>query len=61
MTTMKPTAAKTRGRPAIQAGEDTVPVTIRLTTLQRDKLQRLGGAQWVRSKIDKAREPESKA
>lgn len=60
MTTTK-TTAKTRGRPAIQAGEATVPVTIRLTAPQRDKLQRLGGAQWVRSKIDKAREPESKS
>lgn len=52
---------KPRGRPAIKAGEETVPVTIRLTAPQRDKLQRLGGAPWVRTKIDKAREPESQA
>lgn len=57
----KQPAQKTRGRPAIQAGQDTVPITIRMTAPQRDKLQRLGGAQWVRSKIDKAREPESQA
>lgn len=57
----KQPAQKTRGRPAIQAGQETVPITIRLTTTQRDKLQRLGGAQWVRSKIDKAREPENQA
>lgn len=57
----KQPAQKTRGRPAIQAGEGTVPITIRLTTTQRDKLQRLGGAQWVRSRIDKARDPETEA
>lgn len=57
----KQPAQKTRGRPAIQAGQETVPITVRLTTAQRDKLQRLGGAQWVRSKIDKARDPESQA
>lgn len=58
-TTKTPT--KTRGRPAIQSGEETVPITVRLTAPQRDKLQRLGGAPWVRSKIDKAREPEGKS
>lgn len=58
-TTAKP-AAKRRGRPALQEGAETVPVNIRLTAIQRDKLARLGGAPWVRAKIDKAREPEDK-
>jgi hypothetical protein len=57
MPTTKTTAVKTRGRPAIQAGEDTVPITIRLTSSQQEKLQRLGGAPWIRARIDKAREP----
>lgn len=54
----KQTAQRTRGRPAIQTGQETVPITIRLTTEQRDKLQRLGGAQWVRARIDRAKEPQ---
>lgn len=35
-----------------------VPVTVNLKPAQRDKLKRLGGAPWVRKKIDKAREPD---
>lgn len=57
--TAKP-AAKRPGRPSLQEGADTVPVTIRMTPLQKDKLARLGGPQWVRTKIDKAPEPERK-
>ncbi|MEW6706603.1 MAG: hypothetical protein AB1430_17280 [Pseudomonadota bacterium] len=53
----QPPAKKTRGRPPLKAGEDTVPVVIRMTEPQRDKLGRLGGAQWVRDRIDKAKEP----
>lgn len=37
-----------------------MPIAIRMTTGQRDKLGRLGGAPWVRKKIDKAKEPEPK-
>lgn len=51
-------SARSRGRPALQDGEATVPVTIRMTTPQKDKLARLGGPQWVRTKIDKATEPK---
>ena len=32
------------------------PVSIKMSTAQRQKLARLGGAPWVRTKIDKARE-----
>lgn len=33
-----------------------VPVTIKLEPAQKEKLQRLGGAPWVRKKIDQAKE-----
>jgi hypothetical protein len=56
-TTSKP-AAKRRGRPSLQEGEETVPVTIRMTPPQKGKLARLGGPDWVRAKIDKAPEPK---
>lgn len=48
------------GRPPLQHGEETVPVTLRMTEGQRDKLARLGGPKWVRAKIDQAREPIEK-
>jgi hypothetical protein len=44
-----------QGRKPIQEGADTVTVSLRMTTSQRDKLQRLGGAAWVRERIDKAK------
>ena len=34
------------------------PVTIKLNDAQREKLPKLGGAAWVRQKIDKAKLPE---
>jgi hypothetical protein len=42
MTNAKKPAGKTRGRPALQQGATTVPVNIRMTETQRDKLLRLG-------------------
>lgn len=51
-------ATKRRGRPSLADGLDTVPVTIRLTADQRVKLAALGGAQWVRNRIDKAKLPD---
>lgn len=45
-----------QGRPPVKKGEETVTVSLRLTAAQRDKLARLGGAEWVRQRIDKARE-----
>ena len=48
---------KGRGRPRLQEGQDTVPVTIRLTGEQKDKLARLGGSPWVRKRIGKAKDP----
>ncbi len=32
-----------------------VPVTLKMTEPQKEKLKRLGGAPWVREKIDKAK------
>lgn len=40
----------------MKAGEDTVTVSLRMTEAQRAKLARLGGAEWVRGKIDRAKE-----
>lgn len=47
-----------RGRPSLAEGEATVPVTIRMTEPQKEKLQRLGGPSWIRDRIDKAKEPD---
>jgi CxxC motif-containing protein (DUF1111 family) len=47
-----------RGRKPLQEGVDTVPMMIRLTRPQREKVERLGGAAWVRKKIDMAKEPK---
>lgn len=44
------------GRKPLAEGVATVPVMIKMTEPQRDKLKRLGGAPWVREKIDKAKE-----
>jgi hypothetical protein len=53
-------AGRGQGRKPLKEGEESVSVPIRLTASQRDKLARLGGAQWVRDRIDKAKEPEPK-
>jgi hypothetical protein len=47
-----------QGRKRLDPAADTVGVTIKMTTLQKEKLQRLGGPKWVRAKIDKAPEPK---
>lgn len=54
----KKDARRPRGRPALAKDDQTVPITIRLTAGQREKLGRLGGAPWVRKKIDQAKEPD---
>lgn len=48
-----------QGRKPIKEGQDTVTVSLRMTTDQRDKLARLGGAEWVRQRIDKAKTPNA--
>jgi len=59
MTTKRPAtgrggAGRGQGRKPLAAGEDTITVSLRLTASQRDKLARLGGAAWVRARIDQA-------
>ena len=48
-----------QGRKPVKQGEETVTISLRLTTGQREKLARLGGAEWVRGKIDRAKEPNA--
>jgi hypothetical protein len=46
------------GRPRREDGEKTVPIAVRVTEAQKAKLEKLGGAPWVREKIDKAKRPK---
>lgn len=43
------------GRKPIAEGETSVIVPIRMTPAQKEKFQRLGGATWVRERIDRAK------
>jgi hypothetical protein len=45
-----------QGRKPIKEGQATVTVSVRLTVAQRAKLDRLGGAAWLRDRIDKAKD-----
>lgn len=47
-------------KPKVAGAPATSPITIKLTEAQKEKYQRLGGAPWVRDKIDKAKEPTQK-
>ena len=49
-----------KGRPPLPADQQArVPYNVRLTPAQREKVERLGGAAWVRARIDAAREPQA--
>lgn len=48
-----------QGRKPLEEGVETVPVTIRMTATQKAKLALLGGAKWVRARIDRAKEPKT--
>ncbi len=48
-----------QGRKPVKEGQDTVTASLRLTVGQRDKLALLGGAEWVRQRIDKAKAPNA--
>jgi len=50
-------AGRGQGRKPKEVSDAMQPVTIKMSDAQRAKLARLGGAPWVRAKIDKAREP----
>lgn len=48
------------GRKPLPVGEAMVPVVVNMRPAQKAKLQQLGGAPWVRDKIDKAKVPTPK-
>lgn len=50
-------AGRGQGRKPVKTGEETVTVSLRMTPSQREKLVHLGGAGWVRDRIDEAPEP----
>ena len=50
----RPPNDRNQGRKPLKEGQATVSMTIRLTAGQREKLAKLGGAAWVRKKIDGA-------
>lgn len=54
MTSTKGGAGRGQGRRRIKPGEDSIVVTVRLTAGQKAKLAALGGAAWVRARIDEA-------
>lgn len=54
-------AGRGQGRKPVKQGEETVTLSLRVTVAQREKLARLGGAEWVRGKIDRAKEPNPPA
>ncbi|MDR6523072.1 hypothetical protein J2789_005762 [Variovorax paradoxus] len=46
-----------QGRKPLIGDKPLVGVTLKMSEDQRTKLQRLGGAKWVREKIDLEKEP----
>ena len=44
-------------RPQVAGAPATSPMTIKLSEAQKEKLRRLGGASWVRDKIDQEKDP----
>jgi len=51
-------AGRGQGRKPKETSEAMLPVSIKMSVEQKDKLSQLGGAPWVRSKIDKAKLPK---
>jgi hypothetical protein len=48
------------GRKPLKEGDPTVVVHIKMPQSLKEKLMRLGGAEWLRDRIEKAKEPTSK-
>lgn len=46
------------GRAVLSATSPTTKILINVTVEQKEKLKRLGGAPWIRERIDKAKEPK---
>lgn len=61
MTTKKLTGrggpGRGQGRKPVETSNAMLPVSIKMTAEQKEKLQQLGGAPWVRDKIDRAKVP----
>lgn len=47
---------RNQGRKPLSVDEETLTMCLRMTRSQREKLDRLGGAKWVRSRIDREKE-----
>lgn len=43
---------RNQGRKPVKTGEETITVSLRMTRAQRERMRSLGGAAWVRKKID---------
>lgn len=54
----RPPNDRDQGRKPLKEGEETVSFTFRLPASLKDKLERIGGATWLRDKIKSAREPK---
>jgi hypothetical protein len=52
----RPPNDRGQGRKPLSSAEKTVSKTFRMTEAQAAKVERLGGAQWVRDRIEKAKE-----
>ena len=50
-------AGRGQGRKPLPEGEAMLPVMVKMKPAQKQKLMRLGGAPWIRDRIDKAKEP----
>lgn len=48
-----------QGRKPLDPNSSTVSFPVKMSLAQREKLKRLGGAQWVRERIDNAKAPIS--
>ena len=58
MTPAMTLAKKRRGRPALPPEQrQTERIEMRCTKAQREKLSCLGGVQWLRDRIDRAKAP----
>ena len=53
----RPPPDRDQGRKSLQGSGKSPVLQISVNPAQRDKLKRLGGADWIRSSIDRAREP----
>lgn len=54
--TKRPPAERGQGRKSVQGAGKSPVLQVVVTPEQKAKVQRLGGAEWVRRTIDKARE-----